>query len=143
MGFSMNPVNSLRLPATLPNLAAIRSFVQDRAAALGVPEEAVLDMIQAVDELTTNTVEHGYRGGPGEIEVEVEVRGQRLLVYVRDQAPPFDPTGAPTPDITIPLEQRRPGGLGIHLAREMTDEMRHRLTARGGNEVTLVKTFST
>jgi anti-sigma regulatory factor (Ser/Thr protein kinase) len=45
----------------------------------------------------------------------------------------------PEPDITLPLERRPVGGLGIFLSRKLMDEIRHRALPEGGNEVTLVK----
>ena len=45
----------------------------------------------------------------------------------------------PEPDLTLPLERRPLGGMGVHLARTLTDGMRHRILPGGGNEVTLEK----
>ena len=44
---------------------------------------------------------------------------------VTDEAPAFDPTRVPEPDLSIPPEHRRPGGMGIHLIREATDRLEH------------------
>jgi anti-sigma regulatory factor (Ser/Thr protein kinase) len=54
-------------------------------------------------------------------------------------APPFDPTGVPEPPLDVPLGQRRLGGMGIHLARALTDGFDHRILPTGGNEVTVRK----
>jgi serine/threonine-protein kinase RsbW len=97
------------------------------------------DMVQAVDELACNTIVHGYRGRAGSIEVEVWREGSRLAVRLRDQAPPFDPATAPAPNLALPLEQRRPGGLGIAMSRQLTDAISHRVMPDGGNELTLFK----
>lgn len=107
--------------------------------ALKAERGAIDDMIQAVDESATNIIVHGYRGQPGHIEIEVTQEGNVLVVRLRDQAPLFDPTRAPPPDLTLPLERRCVGGLGIHLARQFTDSMTFRTTSEGGNELTLRK----
>jgi serine/threonine-protein kinase RsbW len=129
----------LSVPAELSNLAAIRCFVDDVASALGCDHDAIDDMILAVDEHATNIIVHGYCRQPGSIEVEVEKKGKSLVVRVRDRAPFFDPTEVPPPDLTVPLEQRRLGGLGIHLIRNSVDRMSYRVTANGSNELTLAK----
>ena len=36
---------------------------------------------------------------------------------------PFDVTKAPDVDVTLPIEQRRPGGLGLHLIRRLMDSV--------------------
>jgi serine/threonine-protein kinase RsbW len=130
---------TLYISAERRNLAVIRGFVADAARSLQAAPAAVDDMVQAVDELATNTIVHGYRGRAGSIEVEVWQEGNRLAVRLRDQAPPFDPATATPPNLGLPLEQRRPGGLGIHMSRELTDAMIHRVTPDGGNELTLFK----
>jgi serine/threonine-protein kinase RsbW len=125
--------------AELSNLATIRRFVHDAAAALQIEPDAMLDMVQAVDEAATNIIVHGYRGMPGEIDVQVSREQDALVVRLRDHAVPFDPTQVPPPDLSLPLEMRRVGGLGVYLMRHFTDAMTHRVTLAGDNELTLVK----
>ena len=130
---------TLTFPAELKNLVAIRRFVQETAASLQADAQELHDVILAVDESAANIMVHGYRGGPGTVEVEVRPEGDALVVCLRDHAPPFDPTRVPAPDLTVPLDERPVGGLGVHLTRTLMDEVIHRLTPQGGNELTLVK----
>jgi serine/threonine-protein kinase RsbW len=129
----------LRVTAELHNLEAIRHFIEENARALQADHEAVYDLVQAVDECATNIMEHGYRGQPGPIEIEIERRAETIRITLRDQAPLFDPTGVPPPDLTLPLEQREPGGLGIYLTRHMVDAIQHGISPAGGNELVLSK----
>ena len=62
-----------------------------------------------------------------------------LVICLRDEASPFDPTSIPAPDLTVPLEQRATGGMGIHLIRQIMDKVTHRVTSQGGNELLLMK----
>jgi len=59
-----------------------------------------------------------------------------VTVEISDSRPPFDPSAAPPLDVDSPLDERRAGGMGIHLVRNMVDELtyvreddRNRLTA--------------
>lgn len=136
---------ALSIPeARVSDLAAVRTFVLEQARGSELDEEQVEDLIQAVDEMATNVLVHGYRRRPGPLEVEVEVElddAGGVVVRIRDEAPAFDPRGHPTPDLDRPLAARPPGGFGIHLTRGGVDGMHHR--ARDdrpvGNELTLVK----
>jgi serine/threonine-protein kinase RsbW len=130
---------TLRTQADVTELARIRDFVESQANALGVAPDAVYDLVLAANEIATNIMVHGYRGQPGTIEIEMRPEGDAIEIVLRDKAPLFDPTLAPTPDIRVPLEKRARGGMGIHLTRGLTDVMFHRITADGGNEVTLIK----
>jgi serine/threonine-protein kinase RsbW len=129
----------LRTAAEPASLSRIRRFVEDGAIDLGADPTVVPDVIQAVDESVTNIIEHGYRDAPGIVEVEVRVTTGTLVVQLRDHAPPFDPTSVPPPDLTRPLELRPLGGMGVYLARELTDEIRHRSPEGWSNELTLIK----
>jgi serine/threonine-protein kinase RsbW len=129
----------LRVAARLENLSGVREFVRSTAAGLAVDPDTVTDVLLAVDEAVTNIIVHGYRGCGGIIELSVKRTDEALVVRLRDECDPFDPCCVAPPDLGVPLEQRRPGGLGIHLMRHMVDEVHHRTTGEGGNELTLVK----
>lgn len=130
---------SIRIAADLRNLASIRHFVEATARSYRVDDDAIGDVLQAVDESATNIIEHGYHGQAGHIEVEMFREDNRLIVCLRDAAPPFDPTQVPMPNLSLPLEERPLGGMGIFLTRRLTDGVTYRLTALGENELTLVK----
>jgi anti-sigma regulatory factor (Ser/Thr protein kinase) len=129
----------LRIPADLERLAEIRGFVRERATTLGVDPDVLPDVLLAVDEAATNTIVHGYSGREGFVEIEVGREGDALVVRLRDEAVPFDPTSVPPLDVTLPPEQRVLDGTGIYLIRRAMDEMTHRITLQRGNELTLVK----
>lgn len=89
----------------------------------------------AVEEILSNVIRHAYPE-PGRHVITVHVRagdGQFELNVV-DDGREFDPSSAPEVDLDVPLEERRVGGLGIHLVRKMAREIRYRRTV-GRNHV--------
>ena len=135
----MTAGSTLRVSAELENLWVVRRFVEHRAAALGADPDALSDVVFAANELATNTIVHGYCGRPGRIEIEMGQKGDGLVVRLRDRAPPFDPHETTEPDLTLPLEQRPLGGLGIYMTLQLVDKLLHRVTPEGENEVILIK----
>ncbi len=135
----MDPESTLHIAAELKNLSLIRDFVQDRAAALGAAQDAIADVTLAIDEAVTNIIVHGYQDGPGMIEIELRRSENAVIVNVRDESALFDPTSVPAPDLTQPLEKRPVGGIGIHLIRQLMDEVTYHITPQGGNELTMIK----
>jgi serine/threonine-protein kinase RsbW len=131
----------LRIPAKRELLVEIRAFINKQAAAAKIRPALIADLVQAVDEAASNIIIHGYKDGPGEIEIEVRHQPDNITVHIRDQAPGFDPTKVPAPNIDLPLEQRPIGGLGVHLIRHCVDEFNYCATSSGGNEIILVKYF--
>ena len=140
-GSSLEP--SIAIEAGVDHLAMARGFVREQLAAVGADDETVRDLVQAVDELVCNVVEHGYAGRAGSIEVAFIAdggMGARTVGFrIRDSAPPFDPRTVPIPALDLPLAHRPIGGMGVHLARTLTDAIDHRILPTGGNEVTVRK----
>lgn len=80
----------------------------------------------AVDEVLSNIVQHGYRGeSDALIEVTFELLAGEVVVTVVDDGPPFDPLSVPRPAATGRLEDRPPGGLGMHLLRSLMDRVEY------------------
>ena len=129
----------LSVPAELDRLAEIRALVREVAVSCGAPAVCMDELVQAVDEAATNIAVHGYRGGPGVLDVTAELVGDSIEITIEDTAPPFDPTLAPEPDVSTPPESRRPGGMGIHLMRLATDSLTHSPRPGGGNILTLAR----
>lgn len=125
--------------ADAQQLVTLRQFVNRTGRQWRVDPEKLHAVVLAVDELATNVLMHGYHGQPGFIEVVMRRSRQDLSVVLRDQAAPFDPTKVPKPDLTLPIEERPIGGVGLHLVREMMDELRYRRLEPTGNEVMVVK----
>jgi serine/threonine-protein kinase RsbW len=134
----------LRVSSAVDELAKVRAFVRDAVADFGGTARIADDLVQAVDEAACNVMLHGYRGAPGDLDIEAALRDGRIEVTLSDRAPTFDPTAAtPRPDPAAPPAPTRPGGMGvgIELLRTMTDEVRHHVRPDGGNELTLVRSI--
>jgi len=129
----------LTVSAELSNLPAIREFIQTMARRVCENDHFSYDLTLAVDELVTNIIVHGYQGEPGYILIYAESKPPDLQIIIKDNAQPFDPTLVESPDIHLPLEERRVGGLGIYMARTLTDHMSYRALPEGGNEIRVFK----
>jgi serine/threonine-protein kinase RsbW len=79
-----------------------------------------------IEEIVRNLIEHTPPYAVDErIAVDLAVSGDAVTVTITDTRPSFDPAWAPELDVTAPLEERRPGGMGVHLVRSLTDELRY------------------
>lgn len=108
-----------------------------RAAACGMPKEAFSRIELAVEEIFTNQVRYAYKGQGGDVEVEcAEGENGEFCIRFTDWGPPFDPREQPPPNMTVPLEKREPGGLGLHLVRKVADGFDYR-RERDRNVVTV------
>lgn len=118
-------------------LAAIRDFVGESAAALGAGEEDVFAFQLAADEAASNAFQHAYHGLGGLMDVEVWREGDAIFVRLRDWGEPFDPAAVPEPDLELPLEERPLGGLGLFLIRRVMTDVSFSFDPEAGNTVTM------
>lgn len=122
------------------SIPTITQFVADAAEAALLDEDAVFHCQMAVDEACTNVIEHAYGENPNSnFEITCAVEPGKCTIEIVDQGKRFDPTSVPPPEISQNLDDIRPGGVGIHLIKQLMDEVRFEYTGRG-NTLTLVKT---
>jgi serine/threonine-protein kinase RsbW len=129
----------LVIPARYDRIKQACTFVVDAAQVAGLDESAVFHCQIAVDEACTNIIEHGYDGEDrGQIEVICQVDPGVLKIELLDQAPPFDVTRVPEPEINRPIEETSIGGLGIYFIKKLMDEVNFEHSG-GTNRLVMVK----
>jgi serine/threonine-protein kinase RsbW len=122
------------------NLAAIAEFVSERAQLAGLSEDQVFDIQMAVDEACTNAMEHAYDGQPdGQVRVCCYVERDEFVVRVTDYGRSFDPATIAPPDLSVPLEERQIGGLGLFLMKQLMDRVEYRADEKVGNQMVMRK----
>jgi anti-sigma regulatory factor (Ser/Thr protein kinase) len=123
----------------LEEIARVHEQLDELAAREGLPARPAADIHIALEEYLTNSINYGYPGNhPGRIAVRFHLYPSELRVEIEDDARPFNPLLAPAVDIHQPIDERPVGGLGLHLIRKLTDQLRYE---RQGdcNKVVLVK----
>jgi anti-sigma regulatory factor (Ser/Thr protein kinase) len=129
-----------RFSCSLNNLEGMCDYVTQYAKDAGLDESESYAVQLAVDEATTNIIEHGYgEECPSRIDISCEVTNDGLKVVIYDDAEPFDPSSVPDPEINVALEDLKPRGLGIFLMRKMMDEVKYEANSELGNTLTMVK----
>jgi anti-sigma regulatory factor (Ser/Thr protein kinase) len=83
-----------------------------------VPDDIRVDMYVALDEIVSNLVRHGSPTGP--VEITLTLSADTFRIEVVDDGPPFDPTRAPAPDVTLSIDERPTGGLGVLIVMGLT-----------------------
>ncbi len=117
-------------------LEQMEAFLVER----GVPPPGLYVANLCVEGLLVNSINHGDGAGVApDVEVDVDASPQALMIEISDGAATFDPTKEPAnPDLEADLDDRPIGGLGVHLVKQMTDEMSYQ-RSKGRNQVRLTK----
>ncbi|OEU74992.1 MAG: hypothetical protein BA874_00915 [Desulfuromonadales bacterium C00003068] len=128
---------TMRIAAELASLEPLQEFVREQAHALALPEEYHLKLELVMEELVVNVFSYAYPDHIGDIEVECYLRQDqpKFCVTIRDWGAAFNPLDQAPPDTQLSCEERQIGGLGIFLAKEMTDSLSYQYTG-ATNEVT-------
>jgi serine/threonine-protein kinase RsbW len=113
------------VPGTLEGLAEAMRAAEAFCDRANVPWLPRANVMTALDEVLANIVHHGLAAIGGTIELTMEDADGRLTIGVMDPGLPFDPLLMPLPNTSLPLEQRRLGGLGIALVRALTDDVQY------------------
>ena len=121
-------MNRITMTAHPANLERMIRFVEESASEAGVGKDHVNEILLACQEALANIVSYAYPRDKGEVEIipSLMLDPRRLVVQISDAGIAFNPLTWPDPDVTIPLEERPLGGLGIFLMRRIMDHVRYR-----------------
>ena len=97
----------------------------------------------SIEETVENVVQYAYKDSIGWMEVETNLDDKALMLTVtlKDAGKPFNPLEMPDPDITLSVEEREIGGLGIYLCKQLMDEVTYRYED-GCNILTMKKNIA-
>jgi anti-sigma regulatory factor (Ser/Thr protein kinase) len=128
----------IRGAGDLADIPRIMEFVDSVFVEAGVDPAARFDLQLAIEEACTNVIEHAYAGAGGAYSLEIVACGPDLAITLVDRGRPFNPEEIAAPDLDVPLEERRIGGLGLHLMKQLMDEVYFSFTAQG-NVLRMIK----
>jgi serine/threonine-protein kinase RsbW len=115
--------------ARMARLADVIGFVEGLCRQHGIGRADLLRLTLVVEELFTNTVEHGYGGDcDAPVRLELSATATEVTLLYEDAAPPFDALvhlAQQPPSVDMPLATRPIGGLGLHLVEQIAASARY------------------
>jgi len=107
------------------SLPAIVAFTEDVFASERIDPSLRTVVDLAIEELFTNMVKYGT-GSKADVRIEMTGIDHGVEVTLIDyDVDRFDVTARPGVDVSLPIEQRKPGGLGLHLIRRLLDSIQY------------------
>jgi serine/threonine-protein kinase RsbW len=115
----------IRLEPRVEAISDMLDQLENYAKATELPPKIAYRLAVVCEELAANVAMHGAKGEGGAtyVEIRVDRRDGRLCLSVEDNGRPFDPLAQATPDISLDLDERGIGGLGIHFVRTLVQEI--------------------
>ncbi len=123
----MDKSASFRLKNAISEIGRLKDFGLSFAKASNLAGEFIADVNLALEEIASNIILYGYADKFEHwISVNLSLNSDGLIVEIIDDAGPFNPLEYPPPDISKPLEDRGIGGLGIHIVRNVMQDLEYR-----------------
>ena len=117
---------NLTLNCDLSRIPELNAFIQSIADRLEIDPTTTGQVHLAVEEAVVNVINYAYPDGKGGfVTVKAMSDGHELRLVVIDSGVPFDPTRREKTDVTLSVEDRPVGGLGIFLVRELMDSINY------------------
>jgi len=117
----------LTIKNRLEEITRLAEEIEQFAESRRLPGKLAFQLNLVVEEIVTNIIKYGYNDqGDHEITVVLEAKGGAVLITVIDDGRQFNPLEAPEADTGLPTEDRPVGGLGIHLVRQIVDDIEYR-----------------
>lgn len=117
---------NLIVKSQLGELARIEAFLGDLAVEWELPNPVVFSINLALEEAMSNIVNYGF---DDDIMHDIEIRfvksGDELNITIIDDGHEYDPTLRSDPDVTLPVDERPVGGLGIMLIKKLMDHVEY------------------
>ena len=118
---------SLRVENKLEELARISAAVDELAESEGWDPGLTFRVNLVLEEFGINIINYAHEEGVHDFELTLLSEPDTLTIKFTDDGIPFNPLEDNTdPDTSAPIEERAIGGLGIHMVRTMTEEMRYK-----------------
>jgi anti-sigma regulatory factor (Ser/Thr protein kinase) len=125
-------------------LAAVLDILERLGSEIGLPEDVLTQLVVGLDELVSNVIKYAWRddadGALHEIKIGIRAGAERIEVEIIDDGRAFDPGLAPSPKPPPSGRRPRPGGVGLHMVRQLVDDF-HYERVDGRNRTVITKRY--
>lgn len=115
---------SIELKNDLAELVRLTEAIEGCGGRGGLSAMAISKVNLALEEIVTNIIAYGWDGhGDHRIKVDLKLTDHRLTARIEDDGRPFNPLLTLDPDVTLPLDARPVGGLGLMLVKKLMSQV--------------------
>ncbi len=118
-------MEKLRVKAIMDNYDKCISFIEEQLQKSGFDNKAIIKVVTACEEIIVNVMNYAYSPKEGELDIVFEDDVDAVKITFVDNGNPFNPLDNPDVDITLPVDQREIGGLGILMVKKFMDDVNY------------------
>jgi serine/threonine-protein kinase RsbW len=115
----------LRFPSEKRYLHMVHQLTSQLAVSTGFEQSEAEKIAMAVDEATTNVIQHAYHGDADqEVEIHYDPEGDSLDIVILHDGEGLEDVPLPEFNLGKLVAERQKGGLGLTIMRQMMDDLR-------------------
>ena len=116
-------LKELIIKSTPDNIYQVEEFIEEVRDELDFKDDVYGNVMVAITEAVNNSIIHGNKGDSSKnVKIQCSTSNPyRLMVAVEDEGDGFDPDTLPDP--TAPENLANPGGRGVFLMRNLSDDI--------------------
>ena len=113
--------------AKIEEFDKVLDFINENLDSIECPVKAKRQIDISVEEIFVNIAHYAYGSETGQARISFENVDDPKSVRITfvDRGVPYDPLAKDDPDVSLSIEEREVGGLGIFMAKNLMDEMRY------------------
>ncbi len=128
----------LVLKNAISEIRMLSNTVKEFSEENSLSGEVTHDIQLVLEEIFSNIVFYGFSDqDEHQIAISFSLRNNTLVLEIKDDGIPFNPMESKIPDLDIPIEERKTGGMGIHIVRELVDEIEY--SRKQNNNILVMK----
>lgn len=111
-------------PASIEVLSDVLAFVEEELEDFACSMKDSMQICLCMEEMFVNVAHYAYEDSDGKVVIQLDKEDNGMLsITLIDEGKPFDPLGKEDPDVTLSVEERQIGGLGIFMVKKSMDEV--------------------
>ena len=113
-------MKELDILAVKENLPQVLAFVDEQLEELSCKMKIIMQVDIAVEEIFVNIASYAYNPetGPATIRTSITEDPLTVVISFMDNGKPYDPLAVPDPNLNLPIQERKKGGLGIFMVKK-------------------------
>ena len=118
-------MKKLAVKAKMENYDKCAAFIEEQLEAAHFDRKTTLKVITACEEIIVNVMNYAYADGEGDLQIAFDDAVDYIKITFIDNGKPFNPFAEPDADVSLSLEERDIGGLGILMVKKLMDSVEY------------------
>lgn len=115
--------STIKIPADIQCWEELENYMSKEFERNNVPKDKIMKTLMAVEEIFVNIAHYAYHPSKGFVWIKNFVSENMYHITFIDEGEPYNPLEKADPDITLDLDDREIGGLGIFMVKNITDKV--------------------